>query len=126
MSAVAEWLDGRRPAMPPELRRVVEAALDRVGAEDVDGEDVDTEDVGAGDVLAGDVADRLADAGLAALSRVSGAMPERSTAADLLAADALLTYACEAAAEAGAERLDRLIERLDHARFAALLEPSGP
>jgi hypothetical protein len=43
-------------------------------------------------------------------------------ALDLLAADALLTYACEAAAELGDEALARLHEELSPARFAALLE----
>lgn len=104
--SVARWLDERRPAMPPELRRAVDAALE-------------------GSVSAGDVslADRLAGAGLAALSRVAGAVPERSTATELLAADTLLTYACEAAAEAGPDALEGLTLRLDYARFARILEP---
>lgn len=69
------------------------------------------------------IADHLADAGIAALARVARSAPERSIAPELLAADALLTYACEAAAEAGPEALDRLTDRLDLAHFAALLEP---
>lgn len=103
---VARWLDQRRPGMPPELRRAVDAALERSAP--------------AGD---GSVADRLADAGLGALSRVAGAPSERSTATELLAADALLTYACEAAAESGPDALERLTARLDYPRFARLLEP---
>lgn len=106
MTDVARWLDERRPAMPHELRRAVEAALERTAA-----------------ARYGSVEDRLADAALSALSRVAGAVPERSTATELLAADALLTYACEAAAEAGPDALERLTARLDYARFARLLEP---
>lgn len=108
MNDVSDWLDRRRPGMPRELRRAVDAALGGVGSD------------GAHD----DVAVLLAEAALAALARVARAAPERGTAAELLAADALLTYACEAAAELGPESLDRLTAGLDHARFAALLEPS--
>lgn len=93
--------------MPTELRQALDAAL------------VDDE---AGAVEAGSVADRLAAAGLAALARsIRGT--ERSTATDLLVADALLTYACEAAAEVGQAELDRLTAALDFERFATLLEP---
>lgn len=101
------WLDERRPAMPPELRWAVNAALDRAPA-----------------APAAPVETQLAEAGLSALSRVAGAASERSTAAELLAADTLLTYACEAAAESGPEALERLTAQLDYARFARLLEPS--
>lgn len=106
MTDVASWLDERTPAMPPELRQAVNVALERAPA----ARDESLED-------------RLADAGLGALSRVAGAAPERSTATELLAADTLLTYACEAAAEAGPDALARLTARLDYARFARLLEP---
>lgn len=107
MTDLARWLDERTPAMPPELRRAVDIALDQAPA-----------------AVDGPVEDRLAAAGLAALSRVAGAS-QRSTATELLAADTLLTYACEAAAEAGPEAMDRLTARLDYARFARLLEPAG-
>lgn len=96
--------------MPVELRQALDKAL-------ADGQDAEIE--------AGSVADRLAAAGLAALARsIRGTA--RSTATDLLAADALLTYACEAAAEAGPSELDRLTAALDLERFAALLETAGP
>lgn len=127
MNEVGEWLDGRRPAMPAELRRAVDAALDR--AADDEPERVLDGPAGAaagGESVGGYVADRLAGAALATLSRVARASPERGTAAELLAADALLTYACEAAAEAGPEALDRLTARLDYPRFAALLAPAVP
>lgn len=100
------WLDAR-PAMPRELRWAVDVALDRAPA-----------------AVAAPVEAQLAEAGLAALSRVGRAASERSTAAELLAADTLLTYACEAAAESGPEALERLTAQLDYACFARLLEPS--
>jgi hypothetical protein len=49
---------------------------------------------------ASDVPDRLIDAGIALVAEVAAAEPmSRSQALDLLAADALLTYAFEAAAD---------------------------
>jgi hypothetical protein len=44
---------------------------------------------------------------------------ERASALDLLAADALLTHACELAAELG--ELTQLVAKLDDRRFAELL-----
>lgn len=118
---VARWLDARNPAMPEELRRAVDAALDREGFA-----------AGAREPVAsgtGTTAERLAAAGLAALERsigqAAGARSDRDGATDLLAADALLTYACEAAAEEGPEALDRLTQSLDFRRFEALLEPDA-
>ncbi len=93
--------------MPEELRRAVAAAMERA----------------PGGVTA--VPERLAEVGLGALSRALGGT-NRSAATDLLVADALLTYACEAAAEAGPAALDRLTGALDLTRFATLLEPRTP
>lgn len=62
----------------------------------------------------------------AALDRLRGVIQAergRGTAFDLLAADALLTYACEAAAEAGPETLDAIVRACGPAALAeALLE----
>ena len=44
----------------------------------------------------------------------------RENALELLAADALLTHACEAAAEAGSETLNAFAARWDAARFDSL------
>lgn len=107
MNELARWLDERTPAMPSELRAALDAAVEAAGPSDAD-----------------PLPDRLAGAGLATLARVARATAQRSTAMELLAADALLTYACEAAAEAGPEALERLTARLDYARFATLLERS--
>lgn len=111
--------------MPAPLRNAVIAALgrseERSEAADLVGGPGDT-----GGVEHGSVAASLARAGLHALGRVARAAPERGTATELLAADALLTYACEAAAEDGPEALDRLLSELGYARFASLLDTSLP
>ncbi len=107
--------------MPEELRRVLDGALDGVSPPD---------STGTGSTGTDSTADRLAAAGLAALRRSieadSAARPDRQNAIDLLAADALLTYACEAAAEEGPEALDRFTGSLDFRRFEMLLEPNAP
>lgn len=69
---------------------------------------------------------RLARAGLAALESVVGGGGDRGSAADLLAADALITGACRAAAEAGPDSLERLLAVLGLERFEALLDPEVP
>jgi hypothetical protein len=86
------WLDARRPAAPPTLR----AHLVR-RAEEVPG------------MHPGD----LADAGRALLARVL-AQPSggRELALDLLAADALVTYAFEVQAELDADGLVALARRI--------------
>lgn len=119
--------------MPLELRRAVDAALEASGSDRGEGAAEDVAVGAAEDVVkdvaedvAEDVADRLAEAGLATLGRVVAASQTRGTAEELLAADALLTYACEAAADAGLDTLERLVGRLDLDRFAALLETRSP
>ena len=93
MSAETSWLASRRPAPP-------EALAGRIR---------DTEDL-AGPALV----ERLVSEALEALGRAR-ARPGRvrDAALDLLLADALLTYACEAALELpdGREALERLVER---------------
>jgi hypothetical protein len=100
------WIDGRRPAPPPSLRREIETAM----AQDDPG--------------AGPLAERLAAVGMAALGRVASRPQGREEALRLLAADALITYACEAAAEAEADgdagAIDRITAALDPASFARL------
>jgi hypothetical protein len=113
---VGEWLDGSAPAMPAPLRAAVDAALERAAEGRPSGE---------GAPASVDVPDRLARAALDALARVIRSTPDRSAALELLAADALLTYACEAAAEAGPDALDRLLDDLTLSRFEALLQEAG-
>ena len=90
--AVLAWLEARRPVAPPALRAHVEAA------------------VTDGDLP---LPDQLALLGRRVLARVT-ARPEggRELALDLLAADALVTYAFEAQAEADVAGLAGLAERV--------------
>ena len=99
---LARWLDARRPAPPSALRARIDAAL---------GDDLCRADTDA------------AEACLAAGERVVRTLltenaTSRESALDLLAADALVTYAFEAATE----RPDSLIPRAAAAmvRIAAL------
>ncbi len=92
--------------MPASLRDEVVRMLDRHGPFD------------------GGVPHRLAAAALAGLADVLAGPGDRSSAGRLLAADALLTYACEAAGEAGPDAVDRLVRELSPARFDELL--TGP
>lgn len=95
------WLDAREKAPPPELRERIAAALAEVTAETVPG--------------------ALAEAALACLRDTIAAPEERASALDLLAADALLTYALEAAAELGAEMVRRVAEEYGTGTLAGLL-----
>lgn len=110
------WLDAREPGPPAELRERMLAALAEVAASTP-------------------VPAVLAEAGLtcfrAALSAVHAGTSQRTgagltpTALDLLAGDALLTYACEAAAEEGSEALAALAREYGAARLARLLDLEG-
>jgi hypothetical protein len=108
MADLLGWLDARRPEPPPSLRAALHQA------------------VREGDPGTGTVARRLAAAALRALGQVVGLPSTRAHALRLLAADALFTYACEAALEAGAgddpEAIDRLLSDLDPRRFGDLLQ----
>lgn len=96
-----EWLDAREAAPPPELRQRIAAALGEVSAETVPG--------------------ALAEAALACLRDTLAAPEERASALDLLAADALLTYALEAAADIGAEMVRRVADEYGAGTLADLL-----
>ena len=98
MNDAARWLEPHLAEAPPQLREHMLAAL-RPGES---------------------VAQSLADAGLACLRK---AVQQPGDAIDLLAADALLTHACAAAAEQGDVALERLTSLLDATRFQQLLEP---
>lgn len=102
MTDPGRWLDARRPPAPPSIRGALDPWLD------------ETDPAAA-------LHRRLAVAGIRALEAVVARPSERSTATLLLAADALLTYACEAAAEAGPGALDRLTGELGLDRFSQLI-----
>jgi hypothetical protein len=106
LTDLVRWLDDRRPPAPPSLRRAMQDAVDQ------------------GDPGVGSVSERLAASALDALGRVVVRPSTRARALELLAADALLTYACEAAAEPDAEpdSMERLMGALDLQRFADLLQ----
>lgn len=95
-SEVITWLAARRPAAPPTLVEPMTRGLTDSPAS---------------------LPDHLALAGRALLERVV-AQPQggRELALDLLAADALMTYAFEAQAEADAGGLVHLAERIAGAR----------
>lgn len=101
------WVQERRPGAPLSLA----AAIDRVLVTTPAGE--------------GRLPEQLAGAGLSALRTVVSGPPGRASASTLLAADALLTYACEAAAAEGTAALERLTDGLGLDRFSALLR-EGP
>jgi hypothetical protein len=94
------WLARREPVPPPALGAALHAAtMDRP------------------------VPHSLVAAALARLQRVLASSGDRTAAADLLAADALLTYACEAAAEQGGEVLAATTAEIAPTRLARLLPP---
>lgn len=66
--------------------------------------------------------DLLANAAMLCLRRSLRAPADRASALDLLAADALLTHACEAAAENGVDALLAFTKSWDTTRFQTLLE----
>ena len=99
---VAEWIRARSPAPPPAFTALVIASLGRRGDDD-----------------ASRVVDCCLDAAIALLERLLAGDPlDRSEASALLAADALVTYAFEAAADAPDRLGDRAAEAME--RLAAL------
>ncbi len=96
---VLAWLDTRRPAPPPTLRAHLDAAL--------------TSAPGTPGARGLPLPDHLALLGRTVLARVT-ARPGggRELACDLLAADAFVTYAFEAQAEADVAGLARFAERV--------------
>ena len=88
---IGEWIDTRTPSPPPELRSLVRAALGAAAMED-----------------ARWTADRCVDAAERLVAEVLGeGRTSRAHAAELLTADALVTYAFEAASDEPATLLAR-------------------
>ena len=67
------------------------------------------------------IAHTLAAAAMESLREAACAGDDRRAANDLLAADALLTYAIEAATEMGTDQLEGLLGELDIARFETMM-----
>ena len=101
MSAAAAWLETRIAEAPESLRKKMLDALAGV--------DEPT------------IYDALAAAAADCLKRALADPTDRARAFDLLAADALLTHACEAAAMAGADTLREFTGKWNPDRFETLL-----
>lgn len=106
MTDAVRWLDDRGPTVPAALRERMRDAVAALPVERASGDAIPR---------------ALAEAGIACLRAVLRARQGRAVALDLLAADALLTYACEAAAERGPAALDTLVDAHGPTTFAALL-----
>ncbi len=105
-AAALAWLERRLPEAPEALRlRMAEA----VGSLE-------------GDAATGAIPVLLARAAEECLRATLADPSERPAALHLLAADALLTHACQAAAEQGLGALEALTEAYAPAHFAALAE----
>jgi hypothetical protein len=108
-----DWLDTRTPPIPDGLRERIRAALDAPAD---------------GAAAAPSDPPRPADlvhAGMARLETAIGQGSDRAAAYDLLAADALLTYAFEAAAEAGPEAVAALFAETGPERFSTDIDTIG-
>jgi hypothetical protein len=103
-ATAGDWLAARDGTVPPALAARMAAAVDAVPT-------------GAGP----DVPGRLAHAALDCLRTAFDDCDDRAAALHLLAADALVTAACEAAAQAGLATLEELCDALSPQRLAALL-----
>ena len=104
---VMAWLDAREPLPPPGLRAHIDRALERhVSSMTGDGESIVT---------------TLAEAALHALAVAVERCDDRAAANDLLAADALLTYAMEAAGSMGGEAVEAVARAYGGARLTALI-----
>lgn len=104
---VADWIRARSPAPPPALAASVIASLGERGADD-----------------ASRAAVSCLDAAIALLEQLLTGDPlDRSDAAALLAADALVTYAFEAAADSPDHLDDRAVEAMSRLAVLAGDEP---
>jgi hypothetical protein len=101
MTDARSWLDARANGAPDRLRERMNQAL-----------------TGSNEAT---IADELAAAAESCLRAALKNPSQRASALDLLAADALLTHACEAAAEQGGDALARFAESWNAERFEQLL-----
>jgi len=118
------WLEARAPAVPPALLdRLKQALAERSGSPQTGtGSNQSERDV-AGTSGTPPLAVILAEAAIDQLRNALTNGEDRDGAYDLLAADALLTYAFEAAAEHGPEAISACARVYGPERLAALLEP---
>ncbi|MCI0435681.1 MAG: hypothetical protein L0271_18850 [Gemmatimonadetes bacterium] len=99
-AALAHWLGARLQRAPVGLRARMQDALDGIDS-------------------SGEPSDTLLEAAAACIARAVALQQDRRAALDLLAADGLLTIACDAATDAGE------FARRASARLAALLPAVG-
>jgi hypothetical protein len=104
-SAARDWLLRR---LPPPPRELLDRMLTALGES----------------APAVDLSSRLGEAAVVCLTAAIDRVGERAAALDLLAADALLTYACEAAAESEPGGLERFARDFGAERLALLLRAS--
>jgi uncharacterized membrane protein len=105
---IAEWLDERRPVPPPALRARIDAAL--------------ADSLGADERGAYEACLRAGEQVVESLLRDNAT--SRESAIDLLAADALVTYAFEAASDRPAELSSLAADAMS--RIAGLRMRSAP
>src|SRR4051812_20631494 len=102
--SIGEWLDAREPAAPQSLRERIDSAVASTSHTKNDAS----------------ITTVLGEAALIALRDAVARCEERSSAIDLLAADALLTYMMEAAAEQGPDAVEAAAQAYGNARLAQL------
>ena len=103
MSRARAWLAVRAGAVPPELEALMESAVDDVLDDELP------------------LSQSFAEAARICLRRSLRNCDQRTAALPLLAADALMTYACQAAAEEGTAALAALALSNSPDRLARLL-----
>lgn len=127
--AARSWLDTREPAPPDVLRARLVDALDRIADSPALETTIDEFASGKPGARTAQTWPVIVVLGEAALDRLRAALAigdDRSAAHELLAADALLTYTFEAAAEAGPEAVAACARLYGPVRLATLLEPNEP
>ena len=96
------WLEAKLAEAPESLRaRIMEAVASGRGAPEPTG-------AGAEAPRGGALVEQLRRAGEELMVEARSASPTRDTAMTLLAADALITFACEAVAETAPEKLGEM------------------
>ncbi len=130
-SDALRWLDSRRPVPPESLLSRLRAALGAMeptagGSATAhpagdSGTIAPTEAMGRGPEATAALARQLASAAVEWLRKVIAGPGDRASALDLLTADALLTYAFEAAAEAGPEAVNAVAADFGPGRLVELL-----
>ena len=108
MREAMAWLDAREPIPPVALR----ARMDQAIRQAFEQGRVSSED---------GITSTLGEAALIAMELSLKHCEERAGALDLLTADALLTYAMEAASEIGDDAVDAVADAYGGARLAGLL-----